>query len=203
MTLNVLDAPAAPPFYIWANEDCQNKSSSLDDAKSIRLALVNDDCEDVYICDADGVEVVDAEISAHELLTSIGVSIRHFADRFVMTDPQDDALHIEEANAYALAMRGADYYSSGIGPNGCEIKSHLLLSDHEASLDEACFWKLDQGWVPLRDATRFTVSETRQTVLQGQRFVSIQDAIEIERALTMRVAAQECTSSTPNSAPRI
>ena len=60
--MNVLGQSAPPPYYIWADEDCGNKSDSWAEAKAIRLELVNDGSEDVHIVDADGVEVVDAEI---------------------------------------------------------------------------------------------------------------------------------------------
>ena len=38
------------------------------EAKEIRLSLINDGAESAYIVDADGVEVVDSEIQAHEAL---------------------------------------------------------------------------------------------------------------------------------------
>ena len=60
--LNVLGKVAAKPFYIWANEDCSNKSDIFDEAKAIRLKLFNDGGTTVHIVDADGVEVVDTEI---------------------------------------------------------------------------------------------------------------------------------------------
>ena len=65
---NVLGSVAAKPFYIWANEDCSNVVDCFKDAKAIRLSLINDGAESVYIVDADGVEVVDSEIQAHEAL---------------------------------------------------------------------------------------------------------------------------------------
>ena len=63
---NVLGHPAAKPFYIWANEDCANSTHAFWEAKRIRASLIQDGAEDVYIADADGVEVVDAEIEADE-----------------------------------------------------------------------------------------------------------------------------------------
>jgi|LNAQ01.1.fsa_nt_gb hypothetical protein len=69
---NVLGQAPTPPFYIWANEDCDNKCDSFKEAKAIRLELINDGCESVHIVDADGVEVVDAEIEAHEVLANAG-----------------------------------------------------------------------------------------------------------------------------------
>jgi hypothetical protein len=69
---NALGHVAAKPFYIWANDDCANKSDSFSEAKTIRLALFNEGGESVYIVDADGVEVVDAEIECHESLAKSG-----------------------------------------------------------------------------------------------------------------------------------
>lgn len=63
---NVLGKEAQSPFYIWANEDCANSESDFEAAKRIRLDLIEEGCDDVYIVDADGVEVVDDEIVAHE-----------------------------------------------------------------------------------------------------------------------------------------
>lgn len=65
---NVLGEKAQPPFYIWANEDCANSEVDFEAAKRIRLALINEGHTDVYIVDADGVEVVDDEIMAHEAM---------------------------------------------------------------------------------------------------------------------------------------
>ena len=65
---NVLGSHAAKPFYIWANEDCSNVVDCFTKAKEVRLALINDGAESVYITDADGAEVVDSEIHAQEAL---------------------------------------------------------------------------------------------------------------------------------------
>ncbi len=94
---NALGQVAVKPFYIWANEDCANKSDSFSEAKAIRLALVNYGCEAVYIVDTDGVEVVDAEIEAHEALAKAGyyAGARKpevkpgFPGAFMVNDPQD------------------------------------------------------------------------------------------------------------------
>lgn len=64
----VLGVNATKPFYIWANDDCANKSDSFTEAKAIRLALFNEGAQSVHIVDANGVEVVDREIEAHERL---------------------------------------------------------------------------------------------------------------------------------------
>lgn len=69
---NVLGQVAVKPFYIWANDDCANMSDSFSEAKTIRLALFNEDCESVYIVDANGVEVLDSEIECHEALAKSG-----------------------------------------------------------------------------------------------------------------------------------
>ncbi|KLR57140.1 hypothetical protein [Diaphorobacter sp. J5-51] len=94
---NVLGTVAVPPFYIWANEDCDNKSDSFSEAKAIRLALFNGGGESVHIVDADGVEVVDTEIEAHEALAKAGyfAGARKpevkpgFPGAFMVNDPQD------------------------------------------------------------------------------------------------------------------
>lgn len=94
---NVLGQPSTAPFYIWANEDCSDKSESFKDAKTIRLALVNAGGASVHIVDADGVEVVDAEIQAHEELVKAGYfagarspGIKpEFAGAFMVNDPED------------------------------------------------------------------------------------------------------------------
>ena len=94
---NVLGQVAAKPFYICANGDCANKADSFRQAKIVRLALFNDGCEDVYIVDADGVEVVDKEIEAHEALVSAGYfagarqpAVKpEFPGAFMVNDPQD------------------------------------------------------------------------------------------------------------------
>ena len=73
--LNVLGEPAPHPFYIWANGDCANVTDDFDEAKRIRLKLLDEDlADDVYVADADGVEVVDASIEADE------------TERFVLLD---------------------------------------------------------------------------------------------------------------------
>ena len=69
---NAVGNVAQPPFYIWANEDCANKSECFNEAKAIRLELFNEGGESVYIVDADGVEVVDKVIEAHEALHLAG-----------------------------------------------------------------------------------------------------------------------------------
>lgn len=94
---NALGHVAAKPFYIWANDDCANKSDSFSEAKTIRLALFNEGGESVYIVDADGVEVVDAEIECHESLAKSGyfAGARKpevkpgFAGAFMVNDPLD------------------------------------------------------------------------------------------------------------------
>lgn len=94
---NVLGQPSTPPFYIWVNEDCSDKSESFKEAKAIRLALVNAGGASVHIVDADGVEVVDAEIQAHEELVNAGffAGARNpgikpeFAGAFMVNDPED------------------------------------------------------------------------------------------------------------------
>ena len=69
---NTLGQVATAPFYIWANDDCANKTNNFKEAKAIRLTLFNEGGESVHIVDADGVEVVDAEIEAHEALVNAG-----------------------------------------------------------------------------------------------------------------------------------
>lgn len=74
MLNNVLGKPAAAPFYIWANSDCANKTEDFEEAKRIRKSLVGEGAEDVYISDAEGVEVVDAEIEAEEKQASFAAT---------------------------------------------------------------------------------------------------------------------------------
>lgn len=74
--LNVAGSVAQSPFYIWGNEDCANSTPDFQQAKAIRLALFNEGAEDVYIADANGVEVVDADIAAHEVLANAGCIVR-------------------------------------------------------------------------------------------------------------------------------
>ena len=94
---NVLGKVAAKPFYIWANEDCANKTDDFKEAKVIRLALINAGGVSVHIVDADGVEVMDVEIECHEGLAESGyfAGVRNpevnpgFAGAFMVNDPQD------------------------------------------------------------------------------------------------------------------
>lgn len=94
---NVLGQDAATPFYVWANEDCDCRSDSFLEAKAFRLEFLNEGRESVYIVDADGVEVVDEEIEAHEALVNAGffAGVRRpdvlpaFPGAFMVNDPQD------------------------------------------------------------------------------------------------------------------
>lgn len=122
---NVLGQVAAKPFYIWADEDCDNKTDSLKEAKAIRLELFNAGREDVYIADADGVEMVDAEIEAHEALADAGyfAGVRNpevnpgFPGAFMVNDPRD---------AEGFAIVGDDVAALIL-----EAKDHLFPSEHE------------------------------------------------------------------------
>ena len=94
---NTLGQVAVKPFYIWANDDCANKANSFHEAKAMRLVLFNEGGENVHIVDADGVEVVDDEIEAHEVLANAGyfAGTRKpevnpgFAGAFMVNDPHD------------------------------------------------------------------------------------------------------------------
>lgn len=94
---NTLGQVATAPFYIWANDDCANKANNFKEAKAIRLTLFNEGGESVHIVDADGVEVVDAEIEAHEALVNAGYFAGarkpevkpEFHGAFMVNDPQD------------------------------------------------------------------------------------------------------------------
>ena len=94
---NVLGHQAATPFYIWANEDCDNRTDSFDEAKEIRLSFFNLGMANVHICDSNGVEVVDREIEAHEALVSAGYFAGErrpdvkptFPGCFMVNDPED------------------------------------------------------------------------------------------------------------------
>ncbi len=66
MLKNVQGAETTGPFYIWANEDCANKEDDFEQAKRVRLKLIADGSNCVYIVDPDGVEVVDADIVTDE-----------------------------------------------------------------------------------------------------------------------------------------
>jgi len=82
--MNVQGRPAVPPYYIWAQEDCANMSHDFSEAKRIRAELVADGLAQVYIVDADGVEVVDPEIEAaeaREIRADIGLLI-DYAEKF-------------------------------------------------------------------------------------------------------------------------
>lgn len=114
---NTLGQVATAPFYIWANEDCANKTNSFKEAKAIRLALFNDGGESVHIVDADGVEVVDAEIEAHEALVNADYYAGarkpdvkpEFPGAFMVNDPLDPdgyAIVGDDIAALILEARG-------------------------------------------------------------------------------------------------
>lgn len=118
---NVLGNVAAKPFYIWANDDCSNKSDCFKEAKSIRLELFNDGGLNVHIVDADGVEVTDSEIEAHETLAKAG----YFAGKrkpevkpdipgaFMVNDPQDsEGYAIVGDDIAALILEAKDHLVS-------------------------------------------------------------------------------------------
>ena len=115
---NVLGKIAAKPFYIWVNDDCSNKSDSFTEAKAVRLELFNDGGATAYIVDADGVEVVDAEIEAHEVLAKHDYfagarkpEIRpDCSGAFMVNDPQDpDGYAIVGDDIAALIMEARDH----------------------------------------------------------------------------------------------
>ena len=128
---NVSGQVAVKPFYIWANEDCANMSDSFKDAKAIRLALFNDGGESVHIVDADGVEVVDAEIEAHEALVNAGyyAGVRkpgvkpEFPGAFMVNDPLDP-------NGYAIV--GDDIAALILG-----ARDHLIESASQREMSNA------------------------------------------------------------------
>lgn len=115
---NVLGKIAAKPFYIWVNDDCSNKSDSFTEAKAVRLELFNDGGATAYIVDADGVEVVDTEIEAHEVLAKHDYfagarkpEIRpDCSGAFMVNDPQDpDGYAIVGDDIAALIMEARDH----------------------------------------------------------------------------------------------
>ena len=115
---NALGQVAAPPFYIWANEDCANMSDDFSEAKATRLLLINEGGESVYIVDADGVEVVDAEIEAHEALTAANYFAGprnpdvkpEFPGAFMVNDPNDpDGFAIVGDDIGALILEARDH----------------------------------------------------------------------------------------------
>ena len=116
--LNVLGKVAVRPFFIWANEDCSNKSDSFDEAKAIRMELYNDGGTSVHLVDADGVEVVDAEIEAHEALANAGYFAGarkpdvkpEFPGAFMVNDPQDpDGFAIVGDDIAVLILEARDH----------------------------------------------------------------------------------------------
>lgn len=126
---NVLGNVAVGPFYIWANEDCANKSDSFSAAKTIRLALFNEGGESVHIVDADGVEVVDGEIQAHEALANAGYfagarkpEVRpEFTGAFMVNDPLDpDGYAIVGDDIGALILEAVDHLNLAM-QSGTEI----------------------------------------------------------------------------------
>ena len=63
---------AATICSVGVSRTCANKTDDFKEAKVIRLALFNEGGESVHIVDADGVEVVDEEIKAHEEIATAG-----------------------------------------------------------------------------------------------------------------------------------
>lgn len=130
-TKNVLGQDAAKPFYIWANDDCANKTDSFKEAKAIRLVLFNEGGESVHIVDAEGVEVVDTEIEAHEALARAG----YFAGprkpdvnpdlpgAFMVNDPIDlDGYAIVGDDIAELIMEAWDHLIDPSGDNPVGVK---------------------------------------------------------------------------------
>lgn len=64
---NALGNIASAPFYVWANEHCDNADADFVKAKAILKTFIDEGSHDAYIVDADGVEVADAEIDAWRL----------------------------------------------------------------------------------------------------------------------------------------
>ena len=143
--LNVLGKVAAKPFYIWANEDCSNKSDIFDEAKAIRLKLFNDGGTTVHIVDADGVEVVDAEIEAHEVLAKHDyfVGARKSEVRpdcpgaFMVNDPLDpDGYAIVGDDLAALIMEARDHLINTAHERGVSISrdTSTFMAEAQSSL---------------------------------------------------------------------
>lgn len=123
---NVLGQVAALPFYIWANEDCDNKSDNFKKAKAIRLALFNEGGQSVHIVDADGVEVVDSEIEAHEALVKAGyfAGVRKpdvkpdFLGAFMVNDPKDpDGYALVGDDIETLILEASDHLIEPVANN--------------------------------------------------------------------------------------
>lgn len=119
---NALGQDASKPFYIWANDDCANKCDSFVEAKAIRFALFNEGGVSVYIVDADGVEVVDTEIEAHEALAKAGYFVGarspevkpEFPGAFMVNDPQDpDGYAIVGDDIASLILEARDQATPG------------------------------------------------------------------------------------------
>lgn len=134
---NSLGQVATAPFYIWANDDCSNKTNSFKEAKSIRLALFNEGGESVHIVDADGVEVVDAEIEAHEALVNAGYFAGarkpdvkpEYPGSFMVNDPLDP-------NGYAIV--GDDIAALILGAGDHLIESASQREIWARSLQSGC-----------------------------------------------------------------
>lgn len=193
--LNVLGKVAAKPFYIWANEDCSNKSDIFDEAKAIRLKLFNDGGTTVHIVDADGVEVVDAEIEAHEVLAKHDyfVGARKSEVRpdcpgaFMVNDPLDpDGYAIVGDDLAALIMEARDHLINTAHERGVSISSVLTnFIDHSASGKTGTFAaKFDQH--AERNGQQFTVlgavnPSTFDEAECGEMFViRFADGVQIE-----------------------
>lgn len=55
--MNALGNPAQPPYYVWADADCANKSIDFNEALQMRDTLVRQARANVYIVDCEGNEV--------------------------------------------------------------------------------------------------------------------------------------------------
>ena len=175
---NALGQDAAKPFYIWANDDCANKSDSFVEAKAIRLALFNEGGESVHIVDADGVEVVDTEIEAHEALAKTGyfVGARNpevkpeFPGAFMVNDPQDpDGYAIVGDDIASLILEARDHLIEPVSErevqgNVANYTDGQILgpSEHEMAAE---YIELE---VTLRSKTTFGTDKETIRVWDGQ-----------------------------------
>lgn len=94
---NVYGESAKRPLRVLANGQPSIPTNSIQHAKAMRLEMINDGYEDVSIVDDQMIEVVDAEIEAHEALIAYGFTAGHrcpdispmFAGAFMVCDAID------------------------------------------------------------------------------------------------------------------
>ena len=200
-TKNVLGQVAVKPFYIWANEDCANKSDSFKEAKATRLALFNEGGDSVHLVDADGVEVVDAEIEAHEALVNAG----YFAGArkpdvkpelpgaFMVNDPLDlDGYAIVGDDIAALILEARDHLIESASQREMSnyIEQTALSQDKPAGLRALnCAASLSNGLLTLEDGTSVELADLVDFV-KGVASKAIPSSNDAEHDLLVEVIGE-------------